>query len=223
MPTPTVTSDTSSRILDVAEGLVQRRGFNAFSYADIADALHLTKASLHYHFPTKAKLGEHLIERYRMSFIAALDQIDGNCHAAGEKLRAYAGIYVNVLENDRMCLCGMLAADYATLPKAMKDGVHRFFDANETWLVEVLTRGREKEQLVFSGPPVETARVLVAVLEGAMLIARSHADPSRLRSAANRVLADLGVPAMERAEAVLVGPRRNRGARADGRRRGSSG
>jgi len=44
--------------------LVQTRGFNGFSYGDIADALRLTKASLHYHFSTKAKLGERLIERY---------------------------------------------------------------------------------------------------------------------------------------------------------------
>jgi TetR/AcrR family transcriptional repressor of nem operon len=195
MPIPNAGSETSNRILDVAEGLVQTCGFNAFSYADIAVALHVTKASLHYHFPTKAKLGEQLIERYRTSFLAALARIDAECSDVGAKLRAYAGIYVNVLENNRMCLCGMLASDYATLPQAMKEGVNRFFDANEAWLVDVLKSGRENEQLAFAGPPVETARVLVAVLEGAMLIARSRADPSRLRSAANQVLADLGVSA----------------------------
>src|SRR5208282_4584630 len=132
MITPTAAgSETSNRILDVAEGLVQTCGFNAFSYADIADALHVTKASLHYHFPTKAKLGERLIERYRTSFLAALDRIDASRSSARTKLRAYAGIYMDVLEHDRMCLCGMLAADYATLPKPMRDGVQRFFDANE--------------------------------------------------------------------------------------------
>ena len=88
----------------------------------------------------------------------------------------------------------MLAADYATLPHAMKQGVLRFFDANEAWLVEVLTGGRDKGQLVFTGAPVETARLVVAMLEGAMLIARSHGDSSRLRSVADRMLADLGVP-----------------------------
>lgn len=200
---PTATPETSSRILDVAERLVQTRGFNAFSYADIAGELHVTKASLHYHFPSKAKLGERLIERYRTSFLAILDRINANRGDAGAKLRAYAGIYMDVLENDRMCLCGMLAADYMTLPQAMKDGLHRFFDANEAWLVEVLTRGRERRQLVFAGSPVETARVLVAVLEGAMLIARSHADPSRLQSAANRVLADLEVATLEASEAEM--------------------
>ena len=51
------TTDTPQRILDVAERLVQTRGFNGFSYADIADALKVTKASLHYHFRGKADLG----------------------------------------------------------------------------------------------------------------------------------------------------------------------
>jgi TetR/AcrR family transcriptional repressor of nem operon len=162
MPLPTVRSETSNRILDVAEGLVQTSGFNAFSYADIADALHVTKASLHYHFPTKAKLGERLIERYCASFQAALARIDADCPDAYAKLQAYAGIYMSVLENNRLCLCGMLAADYATLPTAMREGVQRFFDANEAWLVAVLACGREKQQLVFMGPPVEIARVLLA-------------------------------------------------------------
>jgi TetR/AcrR family transcriptional repressor of nem operon len=203
MPTLAAASQTSSRILDIAERLVQTRGFNAFSYADVAGALHVTKASLHYHFPTKAKLGERLIERYRTSFLAALDQIDGSGRDAGAKLQAYVGIYTAVLDTHRMCLCGMLAADYATLPKAMKEGVRRFFDANETWLVEVLVRGRERGELAFAGPPVETARVLVAALEGAMLLARSHGDPSRLRSAGNRLLADLGVRASVLSEAAM--------------------
>ena len=199
MPTP-ATSETSSRILDVAEHLVQTRGFNAFSYADVADALHITKASLHYHFPTKATLGERLIERYRESFLAALRRIDESGREAGAKLRAYVDTYAQVLDRDRICLCGMLSADYATLPKAMQDQLRAFFDANEAWLAEVLRRGRVDRELTFAGPPVEAARVLVAALEGAMLLARTHGDPSRLRSAAERLLGDLGVAAPAPAE-----------------------
>jgi AcrR family transcriptional regulator len=49
------------RILDVAEALGQTRGFNGFSYADIAVQLGVTKASLHYHFPSKSDLGRALV------------------------------------------------------------------------------------------------------------------------------------------------------------------
>ncbi len=190
-----VESDTARRILDIAERLAQTRGFNAFSYADIAGALRITKASLHYHFPTKAKLGERLIERYKTSFEAALAHIDEASGDAGAQLRAYVAIYQNVLDSNRMCLCGMLSADHDTLPKAMKEGVRRFFDANEAWLVHALERGRAHGQLAFPGPPVEAARLIIAALEGAMLLARTYGEPSRLRSTSDRLLADLGVRA----------------------------
>src|SRR3954468_24431978 len=97
--------DAAARILDSAERLVQRRGFNGFSYADVAAELSITKASLHYHFPSKGTLGEALIVRYGERFAAALAAIDaapGDTHA---KLLAYADLYANVLEDQRMCLC----------------------------------------------------------------------------------------------------------------------
>jgi TetR/AcrR family transcriptional regulator, transcriptional repressor for nem operon len=192
MSTMLATADTSGRILDVAERLVQTRGFNAFSYADIAAALNITKASLHYHFPTKAKLGERLVERYQESFLGALALIDRECNDAAAKLRAYIDIYGDVLENDRMCLCGMLAADYETLPEAIKARVRDFFDANEIWLTSVLQKGRANKELTFNGSPVDSARFLVGALEGSMLLARSHGDAARFRSCAGRLLADFG-------------------------------
>jgi TetR/AcrR family transcriptional regulator, transcriptional repressor for nem operon len=198
MARPTTASETSTRILDVAERLVQTRGFNAFSYADVAEALNVTKASLHYHFATKADLGESLVDRYRSSFMTALERIDEAGSDAGRKLRAYVGIYIDVLENDRMCLCGMLGAEYATLPTAMQDGVRRFFDANEAWLIQLLSSGRKKKQLAFAGPPVEAARLLISALEGGMLLARSRGDLSQMRSVTKRLLIDFGVKAEAR-------------------------
>src|SRR3954447_20054885 len=106
------TGDTASRILDVAERLVQVRGFNGFSYADIAAELKISKASLHYHYPGKAELGQALIARYAARFAGALAEIDSDGGEAPGKLEAYAGIYGNALRDGRMCLCGMLAAEY---------------------------------------------------------------------------------------------------------------
>ena len=88
---------TSARILDVAERLVQVRGFNGFSYADIAAELQITKAALHYHFASKADLGEALITRYADRFSAALDAVDNDGTGAGAKLAAYARLYQRVL------------------------------------------------------------------------------------------------------------------------------
>src|SRR5690349_16703530 len=165
--------DTSERILDVAERLVPTRGFNAFSYADIAEALHVTKASLHYHVPGKADLGKRLIERYEGNFLAALARIDAQAGDAREKLRRYAAIYGDVVKANRMCLCGMLAAEYGTLPEPMRVDLRHFFDENERWLVAVLKQGKKEKTMKFAGAPAEAAQALIGSLEGAMMIARS--------------------------------------------------
>ncbi|MGZ4792752.1 MAG: TetR/AcrR family transcriptional regulator, partial [Ilumatobacteraceae bacterium] len=69
-------TDTAEKTLDIAERLVQVRGFNGVSYADVAAELGITKAALHYHFASKAELGEALIRRYTTRFEAALHDID---------------------------------------------------------------------------------------------------------------------------------------------------
>jgi TetR/AcrR family transcriptional repressor of nem operon len=183
--------DTPRRILDIAERLVQTRGYNGFSYADIAAALRITKASLHYHFPTKAQLARRLIERYEQRFLEALASIDRTDADAREKLRRYVGIYADVLRANRMCLCGMLASDYATLAKPVKDGVKHFFDCNEDWLVALLQQGRSTGTLQFKGAPDVVARALVGSLEGAMMLARSYGEVARFQSVADRILAEL--------------------------------
>jgi len=180
---------TAERILDVAERLVQTRGFKGFSYADVAEHLGITKASLHYHFPGKAELGEALIVRYSTRFAGALERIDAKVPSAGAKLDAYVELYAKVLRARRMCLCGILAAEFETLPGPMRDAVVRFFDDNQAWLATVLTRGQADGMLSFRGTAEDAAQSLISGLEGAMLLARPYADPRRFESAARRLLA----------------------------------
>ena len=194
---------TASRILDVAERLVQVRGFNGFSYADIAAELQITKAALHYHFASKADLSEALIARYADRFMGALASLDTGHGTARAKLDAYAGLYLQVLRNRKMCLCGMLAAEYQTLPQPMQDAVIRFFDQNESWLESVLEQGRADGSLHFAGSARDTARMIAGGLEGAMLIARPYGDVARFQAAAASLLAGLA-PAL--GEPALTSP-----------------
>ena len=188
-------ADTATRILDIAERLAQMRGFNGFSYADIAAELGITKASLHYHFATKADLGEALITRYAARFFAALDAADTDRTSAPAKLSAYAKLYADVLSQQRMCLCGMLADEYPTLPGPMQSAVLEFFDRNETWLQAVLEQGRSEGSLEFTGPARDTARMIISGLEGAMLVTRPYGDAGRFQVAADGLLATLTAPA----------------------------
>lgn len=184
-------NDTATKILDVAERLVQTKGFNAFSYADVAAEVAVSKPALHYHFAGKAELGEALITRYAARFDAALEHIDATAANPSHKLGAYADLYRQVLVEDRMCLCGMLAAEIDTLPSAMRDAVVAFFDHNETWLVDVLNQGQADGAFRILAPTREIARRIIGTLEGSMLVARAYRDPTRFTITANHLLAEL--------------------------------
>jgi TetR/AcrR family transcriptional repressor of nem operon len=191
--------DTVSQILDVAEHLLQTKGFNGFSYADVAAELSLSKAALHYHFSSKATLGEALITRYAERFALALSRIDRDVAEQPEKLRAYIALYAAVLSEQRMCLCGMLAAEYQTLPGPMQAAVAKFFAANEAWLAGVIDAGDADHSLATTGSPQDTAKLIVSTLEGAMLVARPYGDVGRFEATSAQLLAGLLARRGERA------------------------
>jgi TetR/AcrR family transcriptional repressor of nem operon len=184
-------SDSATRVLEIGERLVQTRGYNGFSYADIATELGVTRASLHYHFPSKGDLGEALIARYAERFASALAAIERGGLPACAELDAYIALYRSVLQNDRMCLCGILAGEHQTLPQPMRDALIRFFNTNETWLVALLDRGRLDGSIAVQGPSVDTARLVLSSLEGAMLVARANGDVSRFDSTARSLVSSL--------------------------------
>jgi TetR/AcrR family transcriptional regulator, transcriptional repressor for nem operon len=184
-------SGTTSRILDVAERLLQVRGYNGFSYGDVAGELDITRAALHYHFKGKAELGQALIQRYAARFAAALAELDAAAPDAAAKLRGYVGLYTDVLSADRMCLCGMLAAEHRTLPDPLQQAVCAFFASNTAWLRKVLDEGRADGSLTVAGSSADTAAVILGALEGAMLITRLDGDVARFTATANQLLAGL--------------------------------
>lgn len=187
--------ETPERILDVAQSLVQTRGYNAFSYADIASSLNVTKASLHYHFPSKASLGSSLIARYEGRFRQLLEMIETKDQPAPAQIQSYMAIYSGVLADHRMCMCGMLAAEFETLPKPMQSALDHFFGMNENWLEAILRKGLGDGSLTFEEDPKSLAQFMVATLEGAMMLARSHADDQRFKAAVRRLLAGIGIRA----------------------------
>jgi TetR/AcrR family transcriptional repressor of nem operon len=184
-------SDTATRILDVAERLVEVRGFNGFSYADVSSEMKITKAALHYHFANKADLGVALIVRYTSRFEDALHVVETRTTDAPERLRAYADLYLDVLNNKRMCLCGMMAAEHETLPEPMQEAVVEFFSRNQMWLSRVLKEGKAKGTISFHESANKTARTIIGTLEGAMLLARLFGDVAGFRSSTTHLLTGL--------------------------------
>lgn len=184
-------ASTADQILDVSERIVQTRGFNGFSYGDVANELGLTNASVHYHFAAKGDLGLKLVERYVERFFAALAAIETRTSAIPARILDYVKIYEDVVAAQRMCLCGILTAEYETLPETMRARLTDFFSRNEAWLAAQLAEGRKIGELDFSADPRAVAAALVSALEGAMLVAKAHGGAESFRASSRLMLQNL--------------------------------
>ena len=171
-------NETFQKILDIGMQLVQERGYNGFSYADIAEAVGIRKASIHYYFPTKQELVQAVLLRYRKHFIEKLDQIDKSSSDAKEKLKGFFKVYRDTLEdNSKICLCSMMAAELNSFPEEIRNELTLFFRANEEWVENVLKQGINSGSLTIrSTDEVKQAKIIVAFVQGAQLLARSTGE-----------------------------------------------
>lgn len=166
---------TATHILDAAERMAQQVGYGGLSFREIAAAVGIKSASVHYHFPSKARLGAALARRYTDRLAAHLAQAVAPGDDAATALDAYVRVFRATLESDgRMCLGGMMAAESSAVPEEVRAEVRRFVQVNVEWLAGVLVRGSEdaEKDAAVRG----RALALFTALEGAMLIARGAGD-----------------------------------------------
>lgn len=150
---------TAEAILDAAERRIRERGYNGFSFRDLAADVGIKSASVHHHFATKERLAATVARRYADRF---LETVAGE--PAATRVGAYRAVFRRALvEDGRMCLCGVLAAEVGGLPPEVAAEARAFFE-------------RCLQDLDQWAEPGGGAVRMMAVLEGAMLLARTFGD-----------------------------------------------
>ncbi|WP_054957087.1 TetR/AcrR family transcriptional regulator [Paenibacillus dakarensis] len=170
-------NDTRQLIMDTGQNLIQERGYNAFSYADIAQRIGIKKASIHYYFPAKQDLVQAILHRYRKEFLNELDQIEQLSMNSEEKLFRFFQQYRETIANDsKLCLCSMMAAELVSFSTEIRNEINGFFRDNENWIEKVLKEGKESGILDYQISSREQSRIIMAFVQGAQLLARSSGD-----------------------------------------------
>jgi TetR/AcrR family transcriptional repressor of nem operon len=170
----------------------QKRGYSAFRDRDLAEQIGIKPSSIHYHLPSKGDLGRALVARYRASFQAAFAQIDASEDDPRRKLKHYVKlIHQTLTDGGKVCLCGMLATDYLTLPPLVGAEVQGFFVENEAWLTHVLEEGQRAHVFHPDRDTTTEAAALFAALEGAMIVSRAFGDVERFTRTGSLLLASL--------------------------------
>jgi TetR/AcrR family transcriptional repressor of nem operon len=172
---------TASQIVDVAQEYLQKVGFHAFSYRDIAERIGIRTASIHYHFPTKEDLAGAIVERVLKGAVAELGTIDADGGSSLERLRRFCGMFLQTWgDGDRLCPMCMLAMGQEAIPDVARNGVMAFWEGAEGWVTGVVEAGQAAGEIRPEVSPPVVGRTFVAALEGAMVAARVFTDRSRL-------------------------------------------
>ena len=167
--------ETTQRILKAANSLIIERGYSAFSYADIAEAVAIRKASIHHHFPTKADLGTAVLKAHRENLMNATAHLDQAIADPLQRLQAYVGYWENCIRTRTMpfCIAALLGAELPSLPDQVQAEVRLYFIALEQWLEKTLQEGLSRNVIKLQESPATEAELLMATIHGAMLSARA--------------------------------------------------
>lgn len=169
-------SNTKTKILDVAERLTQTKGFNCFSYLDLAAEIGIKSSSIHYHFKTKADLALALVERTHDVHTTAFRNLDRDVDTPQERLQSMINFFQGYIVEQKFCMCGMLAAELESVSPAVKNSLNRYFSDFQAWLAaQFKVMGHTDAQ--------NTALRFISTLEGSLLLARLQDDPKIVNQA----------------------------------------
>ncbi len=160
--------------MDLAEALLQDKGFNGFSYAHIATELGVKNAAIHYHFPSKEALVCAVIQRYRDRFQLWINNSRVKDLAPKERLDWFYSIYTDACtDNGKVCLAGSLETEFNSLPASLREQTEALTRELLAWLQATLQEGRETGVFHFGGDPAGKAALILSSLQGGLQMARA--------------------------------------------------
>ena len=169
-----MTTNTKRAILDLAESLLQDKGFNGFSYAHIASELGVKNAAIHYHFPTKEALACAVVQRYRDRFQLWINNARVKDLSPQDKLNWFFDIYADMrADHGKVCLAGSLETEFHSIPAALRQQTEALTGELLAWLGSTLEEGREAGVFQFKGRPADKAALILSSLQGALQMARA--------------------------------------------------
>ena len=161
------------RIVDAADRLFYRQGYNRTSFSDIAQAAGLSRGNFYYYFKSKDEILEAVIERRREQYAEMLAEWSERVPAPRERLRHF----VRMLLDGRSellrygCPIGSLTLELAKTQCRQRDHARELFEVFRGWL---------KEQFAAIGhvqDADELACHLLVLGQGVSLLAPVYTDP----------------------------------------------
>ena len=138
---------TREHILEAADQLFYKRGFEGTSFADIADAVGISRGNFYYHFKSKDDILEAVIALRIKRTQAMLDQWSEKGDTPEERIRCFIRILIanRVQIMQHGCPVGTLTSELAKLDHSLQPQANSLFTLFRTWLAQqFVALGRKK-------------------------------------------------------------------------------
>lgn len=166
-------SDVKEKMIEIATDTAQKTGVRGITMRDLGDAVGIKSSSVMYHFKNKDGLLLAISGTYAKLFLQRLRDIEVMTADPGKRLQGLVDLFEEALSADKMCLCGMLAAQSRELDYSTQATIKDFFQDLQDWI---------GAQLSALGADPELAAVAVSALEGAMLLDKLDGRNARTRA-----------------------------------------
>lgn len=159
-------------ILDTTIELIQKSGFDSFSYQDLSVAVGITKASIHYYFPSKEDLGLAVLNMIGQRAAMLMSMINKKDNAI-EKLKLYFNAVLSSNGSDMICPVSSLQAEYNVIPESMKQELLRLSEAELNNLTSIVQQGLDEGSFTFIGTARDRATLMLTALKGSLQYSRA--------------------------------------------------
>lgn len=172
--------NTKESIIKEATNLCQEVGINGFSFGDLAEKIGIKTSSIHYYFPQKEDLSVALLETYRDELKEILEQLE--LRELSPRARLFRFIdFLEAYLPERVCLCGMLAAEVSSQSEKVQGEVKRFLSDLELWIQKTLTESKKSGELAKTINLQSASRFIASSLQGLLLCSRAFKDKARFQ------------------------------------------
>jgi TetR/AcrR family transcriptional repressor of nem operon len=192
-------SDARERLIESGRSLMHERGFTAVGVSEVCARAGVNKGSFYHFFPSKQDLAREIIESYWSVF---RDPLDAMAHGGGPPLDRFRNFFrENYLRNKQMknecgkflgCPLGNLALEMSTqspeLRTSLNNAFARYIQRFEAVLQQAVDNGDLPEQSTS-----KSARIVMALVEGAIMMAKTEDDPEILKGLEEEALKLVGL------------------------------
>ena len=195
------TSDARDRLIAAGSELMHERGYTAVGVSEICAAAGVQKGSFYYFFPSKVELALAVIDHQAGAGTEAFERLlDGEAPPLDRLAAHLEGLYeaqVAVRESCGKvlgCPIGNLGLEMSTQEPALRERLRRELEHLVDGFERILRQAMEGGELALDDPR-RTARSILALIEGTVMLAKMKNDPEVLRGLRDDVFTLIGAGA----------------------------